>query len=410
MTFKTLLTENIHDEAVAALTEAALGETERLAGALDPHELHARIGELSLLGVRSRTRIDAEAVARADRLLAVGCFSIGTNQVALDAAEARGVPVFNSPFANSRSVAELTIAAAIFLMRRIPEKHAAAMRGDWLKTADRAYEVRAKKLGIVGYGSIGSQLSVIASMLGMHVYYYDIEAKLRHGNARPVDSLDELLALSDVLTLHVPSTPMTRGMIDAQALAKMKPGAVLINYARGDLVDIDALAAALRSGHIAGAAIDVFPKEPSAREERFESPLQAFENVILSPHIGGSTQEAQAAIGREVAEKLIAYVREGATTKSVNFPEIALPPIAPGRVRIAHIHENHPGVLSALNDLFSKAGLNITGQSLGTTAQIGYVVTDVEGAPPAELAARAAAIAGSIRVRVLTGENEPVAA
>lgn len=401
MTFAGLLTENIHPDAHAAFAEAGLADVERLEHALDPEALRARIAGLSLLGVRSRTRVDADALAAADALKVVGCFSIGTNQVDIEAAQRKGVPVFNSPFANSRSVAELTIAAAIMLMRRIPEKQIAALRGEWLKTAKGAHEVRAKKLGIVGYGNIGSQLSVLASALGMHVYYYDVEPKLRHGNARATDSLDELLALSDVLTLHVPSTPQTRLMLDRAAIAKMKPGAVLINYARGDLVDLDALADALEEGRIAGAAVDVFPREPSGREETFESPLRRFENVILSPHVGGSTQEAQQAIGREVADKLIAYLKEGATTRAVNFPEVALPPLTPGRLRIAHIHQNVPGVLSALNELFAGAGLNIVGQALGTMAAIGYALTDIEGDAPADLAAKARAAPGTIRVRLL---------
>ncbi len=403
MTANILLTENIHAEARAHLTGAGLGEVELLGGALSDDELSARIAELMLLGVRSRTAITPEALANAKQLLAIGCFSIGTNHVALEAAERLGIPVFNSPFANSRSVAELAIAATIFLMRRIPEKHASAMRGDWAKTAKGAYEVRGKKLGIVGYGNIGSQLSVIASGLGMHVYYYDIEAKLRHGNARAVDGLDELLEMSDIVTLHVPSTDGTRFMMNAERLAKMKPGAVLINYARGDLVDIDALAAVLESGHLAGAAVDVFPTEPAGASERFESPLQRFDNVILSPHVGGSTQEAQQAIGQEVAEKLSAYVKEGVTTRAVNFPEVALAPLGPGRQRIAHVHRNEPGVLSKLNDAFSASGLNIVGQSLATSATIGYVVTDVEGKAPDDLVERARGVPGTIRVRVLGG-------
>jgi len=405
---RVLLTENIHTEAAQVFANAGFTDVERLATALGDAALIDAVQAAQLLGVRSRTQVTAAALEAAKDLLAVGCFCIGTNQVDLGTAERLGMPVFNAPFANSRSVAELTLAAAIFLMRRLPEKAAAARRGEWLKAAKGSYEVRAKKLGIVGYGAIGSQLSVLASGLGMHVYYYDIEAKLRHGNTRELGSLDELLAECDVVTLHVPSTPHTKGMIGRDALARMKKGAVLINYARGDLVDIDALADALTSGHLAGAAVDVFPTEPSGADEAFKSPLQKFDNVILSPHVGGSTQEAQQAIGREVADKLVAYVREGVTTKAVNFPEVTLPPLAPGRTRMAHVHENAPGVLSSLNDLFSDMGLNITGQALGTTSAIGYVLTDLEGlasdkAACADLAARAGFITGTVRVRMLNG-------
>ncbi|MGD2134370.1 MAG: phosphoglycerate dehydrogenase [Maricaulaceae bacterium] len=398
---RVLLTENIHPDAADAFTAAGFEDVERLEGALDDEGLKAAVGNVQLLGIRSRTQVRAEALEAARELLALGCFCIGTNQVDLDVAERLGVPVFNAPFANSRSVAELTLAAAIFLLRRTPEKMFSIRRGEWRKAARGSYEARAKKLGIVGYGNIGSQLSVLASGLGMHVYFYDIEAKLRHGNARAVGSLDELLEISDVVTLHVPSTPQTRGMIDARALSKMKTGAALINYARGDLVDIDSLAVALTAGRLAGAAIDVFPKEPGGAEEEFLSPLRELDNVILTPHVGGSTQEAQQAIGEEVAEKLIAYVYEGATAKAVNFPEVALAPLQSGRVRLAHVHRNVPGVLAQLNDIFSGEGLNIVGQALGTTAVTGYVLTDVEGALPDAAIEAARAIEGTTRVRVL---------
>ena len=407
MTYRALLTENIHEDAAQTLRGGGISEVERLTKALDEADLIEAVRGLNVLGIRSRTKLTKAAVQAGADLLAVGCFSIGTNQVDLDAARAAALPVFNSPFANSRSVAELTIAAAIFLMRRMPEHMAACQAGGWTKTAANSFEVRAKKLGIVGYGNIGSQLSVLASGLGMHVYYYDLEAKLRHGNSRNVSSLDELLEVSDIVTLHVPSTATTRGMINAASLAKMKKGAVLINYARGDLIDIDALAAALESGHLGGAAVDVFPVEPSGGGDEFRSPLRGLKNVILSPHIGGSTQEAQRAIGLEVADKLVRYVCEGATKGAVNFPEVAMPAIAPGVTRIAHIHENVPGVLSALNDVVSSGALNIVGQSLATSGELGYVVADVEGDAPADLAARAQAIPGSRRVRVLTAEKAP---
>lgn len=401
-TGKAVLTENIHAEAVQVLRHAGFDPVDHRPGALETPELIAALQGAAVVGVRSRTRLPADVFAQCPDLLAAGCFSIGTNQVALDAAAEAAVPVFNSPFANSRSVAEMTIAAAIFLMRRLPEKSFAMARGQWMKTAEGAYEVRAKKLGIVGYGNIGSQLSVVASALGMHVYYFDIAARLRHGNARPVDSLDELLALSDVLTLHVPSTAQTKMMIDAAAIAKMKPGAVLINHARGDLVDIDALAAALQSGHLAGAAIDVFPVEPSGPDEEFTSPLRQLENVILSPHIGGSTQEAQEAIGAEVAEKLARYVLHGVTDGAVNFPQVQLAPLAPGRARLVHAHDNAPGVLASVNDLIGRAGLNITHQALATEGALGYVAIDVEGDVPAGFEAALQALPHTRRARLLT--------
>jgi D-3-phosphoglycerate dehydrogenase len=396
-----LLTENIHEEARRLFEVAGFDPVDHRTGALETAELIEALVGKQCVGVRSRTRLPAELFERCTDLLAAGCFSIGTNQVALDAAAKAAVPVFNSPFANSRSVAEMTIAAAIFLMRRLPEKTFAMARGQWLKTAEGAYEVRAKKLGIVGYGNIGSQLSVVASALGMHVYYYDIAAKLRHGNARPVDSLDELLAICDVVTLHVPSTTQTRLLMDGEAISKMKQGAVLINHARGDLVDIDALAAALEAGHLAGAAIDVFPVEPSGRDEEFVSPLRKFENVILTPHIGGSTQEAQEAIGVEVAEKLIRYVRAGVTDGAVNFPTVQLPELPEGRTRICHAHDNAPGVLASVNELISHAGLNIAHQALATEGALGYVVIDCDGAVPSGFSAALAGLPHTRRARVL---------
>lgn len=405
MALRALLLEGVHASAVSAF-ESAGYETDCEAGALDADTLARRLGDVGLgdvgfLGVRSRSALPARVFEAAPALTAVGCFCIGTNHVALDAAAARGVPVFNAPFANSRSVAELTIAAAIMLMRGVPAKNAAAHGGAWRKTAKGAHEVRSKKLGIVGYGNIGSQLSVIASALGMHVYFYDIQAKLAHGNARAVESLDELLAISDVLTLHVPSTPQTRNMIDARAIEKMKPGACLINYARGDLVDLDALAEALQSGRLAGAAIDVFPKEPGSGDEPFVSPLNGLENALLTPHIGGSTQEAQSNIGREVAEKLIAFAKEGATAHAVNFPNIAPPPRQEGRVRIIHYHRNEPGVMSALNETIGEAGLNISGQHLDTRGAYGYAVTDVDGVPPDSFLDALKAGKGVIRVGIV---------
>jgi len=397
---RALLTEAIHPAALEAMKRLGVDEVDHAETALDGEELARGLEGVSLLGIRSRTKLTAEIIAGSS-LQAVGSFGIGTNQIDLEAASARGVPVFNAPFANSRSVAELTIASVVALYRRLPEKLIEMREGGWGKSAAGAHEARKKKLGIVGYGNIGSQVSVLASALGMHVYYFDIEPKLAHGNARPVDSLDELLALADVVTLHTPSTERTRGMIDAAALAKMKPGGLLINQARGDLVDIDALSEALGSGHIAGAAIDVFPSEPTGEGEPFQSPLLQHKNVLLSPHIGGSTQEAQEAIGGEVAEKLARFALEGVTAHAVNFPHVAPPPRPPGSIRILHAHENVPGVLRAINDAVSDAGLNIAAQSLATRDGLGYVISDVEGAPSGDLRGALNAAPGTLWSRVI---------
>jgi D-3-phosphoglycerate dehydrogenase / 2-oxoglutarate reductase len=376
---RALLLEGIHPTAKDILGAAGIHDIAILPGALKPDALIEALKGVELVGIRSATQITADVIARAPNLRAIGCFCIGTNQVDLDAAEARGIPVFNAPFANSRSVAELTLASMIMLMRGVPAKSCAIMRGEWIKSAKGSYEVRGKKLGIIGYGNIGSQLSVLASGLGIHVYYYDIEAKLAHGNARAVPSLDALLEIADVVTLHVPSTDQTRGMINAAAIAKMKPESFLINHARGDLVDIDALSAALASGHIAGAAIDVFPVEPKSREEAFVSPLRLFENTILTPHIGGSTEEAQKNIGLEVAEKLGKLIGRGSTGGAVNFPEVSPGPVPTGRTRLVHTHKNVPGVLSRINDSMARRNVNIASQWLATSANVGYAVIDMDG-------------------------------
>jgi D-3-phosphoglycerate dehydrogenase len=354
-------------------------------------------------GIRSATQLTAEVLERAPRLIGIGCFCIGTNQVDLECARKRGIPVFNAPFSNTRSVAELVLAEIVMLMRGIPERNAAAHRGEWLKTAAGAREVRGKKLGIVGYGHIGTQIGLLAESLGMQSSYYDIETKLALGNARAVASLDELLADSDVVTLHVPETPATEGMIGAAQLARMKPGAKLINASRGTVVDIDALAAALRSRQIGGAALDVFPAEPKGTGDPFLSPLREFDNVILTPHVGGSTEEAQANIGIEVAEKLIRYSNNGSTLTAVNFPQVSLPE-HPGKHRLLHIHRNQPGVLSQINAVFSRHGVNIAGQYLQTDPAIGYVVIDVEmqkTSATRRLKAELDTVAGTIRSRVL---------
>lgn len=399
---RVLLLEGVSQTAVDAFHAAGYTRIETHAKALDPATLHERIADAHILGIRSRTQLDAEALAKARRLIAVGCFCIGTNQVDLDAAQGAGVPVFNAPYSNTRSVAELVIAEAILLMRRIPEKNMSCHRGGWLKSASGSFEVRDKVLGIVGYGHIGTQVGLLAEALGMRVLYHDIETKLALGNARAAADLGDLLARADIVSLHVPETPDTRHMIDARTLARMKAGSLLINASRGTVVDIDALAQALRAGQLAGAAIDVFPVEPQANDERFESPLCGLDNVILTPHVGGSTLEAQDNIGREVAAKLVRYSDNGSTLSAVNFPEVSLPQ-HDGSRRLLHIHRNVPGMLSQINEVFAGSGLNIEGQYLQTRGSVGYVVTDVSGpaADAAQLRERLAGIEGTLRARVL---------
>ncbi|NCP66792.1 phosphoglycerate dehydrogenase [bacterium] len=398
---KILLLEGVHQNAVDYFKNQGYSNIESLSSALPEAELIERIKDVHFLGIRSRTQLNAKVLAAAEKLVAAGCFCIGTNQVDLEAARARAIPIFNAPFANTRSVAELTMASAIHLMRGTFAKSMAAHRGEWLKSAANSYEVRGKKLGIVGYGSIGSQLSVIASALGMHVYFYDTENKLAHGNAQGVSSLDELLKISDVLTLHVPETPSTKDMINAETLAKMKPGSHLINYARGTVVDIEALAEALKSGHIGGAALDVFPVEPKGKDEAFVSPIRGIENVIITPHVGGSTQEAQANIGVEVAEKLVKYSDNGSTASAVNFPEVALPGHEQAH-RIMNIHQNKPGMMSEINKIFSDGGANVMGQFLQTSGDIGYVVIDIDADHnPATFKTQLKELEGTIKTRIL---------
>jgi len=397
---KVLLLEGVHPSAVANLEHAGYRNVTALPHALQGAELAEAIRDVHMLGIRSRTQLDAAALAAAERLIAVGCFCIGTNQVDLEAAMAAGVPVFNAPYSNTRSVAELVLAEAILLLRGIPEKNAQMHRSVWTKSARASFEVRGKTLGVVGYGNIGSQLGVLAEGLGMHVIFYDVVKKLNLGNARQVDSLDELLGSADVVTLHVPSTPQTRGMMDRRAIGLLKPDAVLINASRGNVVDLDALAERLRAGSLIGAAIDVFPEEPKSNDEPFRSPLLGLDNVILTPHIGGSTQEAQANIGLEVSEKLVRYSDNGSTLSAVNFPEVALPE-HPGQHRLLHIHRNVPGVLSAVNQILSDSKVNIAGQYLQTNARIGYVVIDVEADYSATALEALREVPGTIRARVL---------
>ena len=397
---KFLLLEGIHPSAIKVLTAAGYTNIESLSGALAEEELIAKISDAHFVGIRSRTQLTADVFAHATKLAAVGCFCIGTNQVDLDAARERGIAVFNAPFSNTRSVAELVLAEAILLLRGVPEKSAAAHRGGWLKSADNAYEIRGKTLGIVGYGSIGTQLSVLAEALGMQVAFFDVVTKLPLGNAKQVARLEDLLAQSDVVSLHVPETPATQWMIGAAQIAAMKPGSVLINASRGTVVDIDALAEALRNKKLLGAAIDVFPVEPRSNKDLFESPLRGLDNVILTPHVGGSTLEAQENIGIEVAEKLVKYSDNGTSTSSVNFPEVALP-AHPGKHRLLHIHRNVPGVLSEINKVFGMNDINIASQYLQTHGDIGYVVIDIDVTHSDMALSKLAEVPGTIRSRVL---------
>ncbi|CAL95716.1 phosphoglycerate dehydrogenase [Azoarcus olearius] len=395
-----VLFEGIHASAVEAFRADGYGSVTAVAKALAGEELAQALAHAHFVGIRSRTRLTAEVLAQAPKLVAVGCFCIGTNQVDLGAAAARGVPVFNAPFSNTRSVAELVIAETIMLMRGIPARNALQHRGGWMKSAANAWEVRGKTLGIVGYGHIGTQVGVLAEQLGMSVVFHDIETRLPLGNARQLGSLDALLAVADVVSLHVPETPATMNMIAAPQLAAMKAGSFLINASRGTVVDIDALAQALEAGHLLGAAIDVFPVEPEGNDDPFVSPLTRFDNVILTPHIGGSTAEAQANIGREVAAKLIRYSNNGSTVTAVNFPEVSLPEHA-GKCRVLHIHRNVPGMLARINERFSRAGINIAGQYLQTTPDLGYVVIDVDAAASQVAFDELCSIEGTIRCRVL---------
>ncbi|MEG0821947.1 MAG: phosphoglycerate dehydrogenase [Burkholderiaceae bacterium] len=397
---KFLLLEGVHQTALDNLSRNGYTNIEYHKKALAGDELKAAIADAHFVGIRSRTQLTEEVFASARKLIGVGAFCIGTNQIDLDAALKRGIPVFNAPYSNTRSVAELVLSHTIQLMRGIPEKNAKAHRGVWMKSADNSWEVRGKTLGIVGYGNIGTQLSVLAEGLGMKVIFHDVVTKLPLGNAVQVGSLDELLANADVVTLHVPELPSTQNMMGAEQFAKMKTGSIFINAARGTCVDIDAACAALAASRLAGAAFDVFPVEPKANDEEFMTPLRAFDNVILTPHIGGSTAEAQANIGLEVSEKFVRYSDIGSTLSAVNFPEVALPP-HPNAHRLMHIHKNVPGVLSKINSVFSDNTINISGQYLMTNANIGYVVIDVE-AEYSELALeKLSAIEGTIRTRVL---------
>ena len=390
----------MHQSALDTLNAAGYTNIEYLSHSLGEEDLIEKIADAHFVGLRSRTQLTAKVFEAAKKLVAVGCFCIGTNQVDLHAATRRGIAVFNAPFSNTRSVAELVLAQAILLLRGVPEKNARAHRGDWQKSAKDSYEIRGKKLGIIGYGNIGTQFSVLAEGLGMDVYFYDVVSKLSIGNATQVGTMQELLNIADVVSLHVPETPATKYMFKAEQLAQMKPGSILMNASRGTVVDIDALADSLRSGKLLGAAIDVFPVEPKSNTEEFVSPLREFDNVILTPHVGGSTIEAQENIGREVAEKLAMYSDNGTSVSSVNFPEVALPS-HPNQHRLLHIHENVPGVMSEINQVFSENGINVCGQYLQTKEDIGYVVIDVDKAYGELALEKLLQVKGTIRARVL---------
>ena len=395
-----VLFENIHQSAVDLFASRGYHNVTLHSIAMRDDELHAAIARAHFVGVRSRTHLTPEVLSHAERLLAIGCFCIGTNQVDLENAAERGIPVFNAPHSNTRSVAELIIAEMVMLLRGLTDKNAGAHAGRWLKSAKGSHELRGKTLGIVGYGHIGSQVSILAEAMGMSVVYYDTMSRLPMGNARQVASLDDLLPAADFVTLHVPQDETTRDMFQAPQLAAMRPGSFLLNASRGTVVDLDHLADAIRSGHLGGAAVDVYPREPKTPDEPFESPLRGLANVILTPHIGGSTQEAQVNIGTEVANKLVAYCDQGSTVGSVNFPELSLTPQKDAR-RLLHIHHNRPGVLAQVNRIFAASEANILGQHLQTKQEVGYVVTDVRGGDTSQLKQELQAVPETIRVRVL---------
>ncbi|MGO4716973.1 phosphoglycerate dehydrogenase [Bradyrhizobium sp. 2TAF24] len=399
---RVLLLEGVNDSAVDLVTGAGYSNVTRLPKALDGAALKEALHGVHLLGIRSRTQITPQVLEAADRLIAIGCFSVGTNQVDLNAARQHGIPVFNAPFSNTRSVAELVIGEIVMLLRRVIGRSNGAHEGRWDKSASNSHEVRGKTLGIIGYGNIGSQLSNLAEAMGMRVIYYDHTDKLRHGNTEPIASLQELLAQSDIVTLHVPETPATQGMIGRDEIRAMRQGAYFINNSRGTVVDLDALAEALRDGHLRGAAVDVFPVEPGANGERFVTPLQGLDNVILTPHIGGSTEEAQERIGAEVARKLIDYSDTGSTVGAVNFPQVQLP-ARPQGTRFIQVQRNLPGMLGRLNDVLARSSVNIAAQYYETYSDVGYVVLDADAsaADTQQVLADIRALEGTIRARLL---------
>lgn len=397
---RVLLLEGVHDSAVEFFTEHGYTNITRHDRALAGDDLVRELSRAHMVGIRSGTQLTAPVLEAAEKLIAIGAFCIGTNQIDLTAAARRGVPVFNAPHSNTRSVAEMVVAEMVMLVRRLGDRNTKAHQGVWEKSAKASYELRGKTLGIVGYGHIGSQVSILAEAFGMRVLYHDVVPRLPMGNAQQLPTLDALLPRVDVLTLHVPEDPSTRNLIDAERLRRMRRGSYLINASRGTVVDIDALAEALRSGHLGGAAIDVFPREPRSNDEPFESPLRGLPNVILTPHIGGSTIEAQRNIGIEVATKLVQFSDQGATVGAVNFPNLSLPP-DPRSHRLLHVHHNRPGVLAALNRVLADSGANINGQHLQTTPELGYVVIDVDREHGPDLRERLEQVPETLRVRIL---------
>lgn len=397
---RILLLEGLHQSAVDYFKSQGYENIRYEKKSLPQEQLLEAIADAHFVGIRSRTMLTEEVISHAKKLTSVGCFCIGTNQVNLDACQVAGIPVFNAPFANTRSVAELVLAEIILLLRGIPEKNAMAHRGGWLKSADHSFEARGKTLGIIGYGHIGTQLGILAESLGMRVVFYDIANKLSLGNANPCTSMTELLEQSDIVSLHVPETPHTKNLLSTAEFAAMKDGVIVINASRGTVIDIDALTEALKSDKVGGAAIDVFPVEPKSNQDEFISPLREFDNVILTPHVGGSTQEAQYAIGLEVAEKLVKYSDNGSTSSSVNFPQVNLPEHTNSH-RIFHIHRNEPGVLMQINQIMASRDINIYGQYLQTHGDVGYVVTDVDEHWDKSALEELKAIDGTIRTRIL---------
>lgn len=395
-----LLLENISDAAVAEFKEAGYVNTRKITGALSEADLIREVKDVHLLGIRSKTQVTAAVLAAANKLQGIGCFCIGTNQVDLKSATEHGVAVFNAPYSNTRSVAELVIGLSIMLIRRIPDKNTAAHQGTWMKEATGSYELRGKTIGIVGYGNIGSQVSVLAEALGMNVLYYDVETKLPMGNAVQIRTLKDLFKQSDIISLHVPSNKSTLDMINKETLKNVKKGAIFLNYARGEVVVLEDLKEALEKGQLSGAAIDVFPVEPEKNGAAFTTPLQKLPNVILTPHIGGSTEEAQHNIGLDVSSKMLNYLEKGASFGSHTVPALSVPPIE-NTHRILHIHRNVPGVLSEINSALSGKHINILGQYLKTNEQIGYVVLDVDSKLSAEAFALLKEVNHTIKTRML---------
>lgn len=397
---KILLLEGVHQSAVEELKSQGYSNIEYLKTSLAEDELIEKIASVHFIGIRSRTMLNEKVLKKAKKLVAIGCYCIGTNQVDTKAAQKLGIPVFNAPFSNTRSVAELVIGELLLLLRGIPEKSAQAHRGVWNKSAVGSVEARGKTLGIIGYGHIGMQLGILAETIGMKVRFYDIETKLPLGNASQAPTLNALLAESDVISLHVPETPQTQNMMATAQFSAMKDGVIFINASRGTVVDIEALSQALSSKKVAGAAIDVFPVEPKGNDEEFVSPLREFDNVILTPHIGGSTKEAQENIGLEVASKLAKYSDNGSTLSAVNFPQVSLPGHT-GTSRLLHIHQNQPGILTKINQAFAEHNINIAAQYLQTDDEIGYVVIDIETADSKTALRALKAVEGTIKARIL---------